>query len=242
MELISLMTKYYLNTAVRAFKMTIRNWQAALVLIIYTIITSVAVIIASRLGMLGGILLAVVSAACIGSYLYLIETILNSRIANINDFKNSFTPYLRRVMNVTFYIWIASLVYSLLILRALVAIPYGTVVNLLINLAVLVLLNPLPEFIYQTYHADLNIFRACFEFMKENFIEWMVPNVILLSTVYFLMTGGISFTLGAGVIAIIKYAAGLFILLFTMLYRGILFRFLNESTRRSRLFKLRMLR
>ncbi|HBM81158.1 MAG: hypothetical protein QME45_08435 [Clostridiales bacterium] len=241
MELTRLMIKYYINTVKRSFKLTVINWKVSFVLIIYSALMGVTYALASRLYFVGGILVALVSAACISSYLYLIEEIINSRVVSIYDFKNSFTPYLGRVINVTFYIWIASLVYNLLILRIIQNISGGFVINLIVYIAVIVLLNPIFEFIYQSYVTELNIFSACVSFMKDNFIEWMIPNAILILLIYYLF-GGLSFiTWPRNVPGILKYIAGLFVLLFTMIYRGILFRFLNESTRRSRLFKLRML-
>lgn len=242
MELVGLMIKYYFNTAVRAGKLAVKNWPVMFVLLVYSVILTVVGVLAGGLYFIGGIIIAIVSAACISSYLYLIENIIYSRIAGFNDFKNSFTPYLRKVINITFYIWIATYIYSLLS-RALMGLPFIGIINMLVELAVVVVLNPLPEIIYQTNYMDLGAIGASYEFMKENFIEWLVPNIILLGAIYYLFNGNmLSFSVYAvSVVSIVKYIAGLFLLLFTMVFRGILFRFLNESTRRSRVYKLKML-
>lgn len=101
----------------------------------------------------------------------------------------------------------------------------------------------MPEIIYQTNYYDLGALSASYEFMKENFIEWLAPNAVLLGAVYYIFNGGLPlFSLNAMfIVSAVKYIAGLFIILFTMIFRGILFRFLNESTRRSRVYKLKML-
>lgn len=243
MELLGLMLRYYYNTAGRALKLAVRNWPVMFALLVYGILLTVTGLLTGRIYILGGIILAVVSAACISSYLYLIENIIYSRIAGFNDFKNSFTPYIRKVINITFYIWIASIIYSLFSGSILSKIPYGWIVNILVDLAVVIALNPLPEVIYQTNYMDIGAISAAFEFMKENFIEWLAPNVILLGLIYYLFNGrAFSFSFNAMIaVSIAKYIAGLFVILFAMIFRGILFRFLNESTRRSRVFKLKMI-
>ena len=244
MELLKLMTKYYIDTAKRALKFSIKNWPVMFALVIYSVILALGGILLSKLSFLGGLVLAIIAAACTSSYLYLIENIINNRIADTNDFKNSFTPYLGRVMNITFYIWIASLLYGL-IADVIIKTPYGNIINTAVLILVVILLNPLPEMIYQTNNSETGVFPASFNFMKENFIEWAVPNLLFNLAIYYLFGGniGLSFSLSMkfSAVGIIKFLLGLFVVLFMMVYRGILFRFLNGSTRRSRLFKLRML-
>jgi hypothetical protein len=234
------MLKYYYNTCIRSFKLAAKNWPVMFVLIVYSLIMGLVSIAVSPLGFLGGFITAIASAACASSYLYLIENIIYSRIASMNDFKNSFTPYLRRVINISFYIWIATTLYSF-VSRAFYTLSYGWVINIIVELAAVIVLNPIPEIIYQTNNSDMGVFSAAYEFMKENFVEWIVPNLLLLAAVYFLIGGGLFSFLSINVLGIVKFVIGLFVVLFTMIFRGILFRFLNESTRRSRLFKLRML-
>lgn len=240
MELLNLMMKYYIRTGERSFKYVIKNWPVMFALVVYSVIMMLAGIIGSRAYIIGGFIIAIVGAACSGSYLYIIQNVINSRVVTMDDFKYSFTAYLRRVMNTAFYLWIASLVFGLLT-QALYRSPYGWIFTMVVYGVVFILLNPLPEFIYQTYHSELSLFRACYEFMKDNFWEWAIPNIIMLGILYYTSGSGFVPFLRFDVIGMIKYLAGLFVFFYTMVYRGILFRFLNESTRRSRLFKLRML-
>jgi len=240
MELLNRMIKYYINTGIRSFKLVKKNLPVMFALIVYSIIISFSSLLLGGTYFIGGLIIAVITAACIGSYLYLIENVINSRIVDMNDFKNSFRVYIVRVMNTVFYIWVASLLLSFLS-RAFYAIPYRGYLGFIIYIAALVALNPLPEMIYQTYHQEISLFRASFEFMKENFWEWMAPNAIFIALLYFITQGNLLLPFGLDVIRFIRYLLGLFLLFYFMVFRGILFRFLNESTRRSRLFKLRML-
>lgn len=241
MELINLMVKYYMNTIVRSFKLAIKNWSVSLMLIVYSTVLIIASVVIQGLPLIGGMILAALTAACTGSYLFIIEMIINTRVVRINDIKNSFLPYLRRIINITFYLWIAMIIYTFIVQRVLQSFSYGWIINTVIFFTAFILLNPLPEFIYQTSVFELGIFKASANFVIENFIEWVIPNAVLLGLLYFLFNSSFMVFQSFNVVYILKYLIGLFIFLFTMVYRGILFRFLNESTRRSRLFKLRML-
>ena len=79
--------------------------------------------------------------------------------------------------------------------------------------------------------------------MKENWIEWLIPNVVLLGLLY-LVTGNVltslfSTGLSINVLSIrgiVLYLIGQVIFSFTMIYRGVLFDILSTSTRRKRMF------
>lgn len=241
MELARLMLKYYINTAKRSWKMCTKNWMALIMLCAYSVILYAASFILLKIYFVGGIIYAIVVAACGGSWLYMAESIINNRIVDFEDFKYSFKPYTIRVLNVTFYIWVAGLIYSMVISRLFQMTAFGWIFDIIVYIAVLVILNPLPELIYQTYHPELQLFRDSLEFIRDNFLEWMIPNAVLGAAFYLLfvkMPALLPVKIGAD---IIKYIAAAFLVLYGSVYRGILFRFLNESTRRSRLFKLRML-
>lgn len=241
MELARLMMQYYMNTAVRSFKLTIRNWQAMIAPVMYLLIIYAVSIVAVRLSVIGGIIYAVAVSACIGSWLYMVETIINNRTVTFEDFKYSFKPYLARVINVTFYIWLALLIYDMIINRIFRTLEYWQIINKLIYICGTVALNPLPELIYQTYHPEIQLYRDSVEFVGQNFLEWTVPNVIFAVLLAYLFGGSKTFMISVNVLGILKYVAGSLVFMYVMIYRGILFRFLNESTPRSRLFKLKML-
>ena len=242
MAMINLMIRYYINTALRSYKYFVKNWRALAPLIIYMLILYLASAVSGRIPILGGIIYAVAISACAGSWLYMIEAMINGSAVSFDDFKGSFKPYLARVINVSFYMWLVFMIYDLVIARVLSTLPYGNIINMLVYLCVWVFLNPLPELIYQTYHSEIQLFGDSFEFIKENFLEWMIPNVIFGVLLYYLLRINLSFAAGFNVIIILKFVLGLCLFMFTMIYRGILFRFLNGSTRRSRFFKLKMMR
>ena len=58
------------------------NWRVALAPLAYGVILSLSVILFARLGIIGGIAMALTADACISSGLYLIENILNTSLNN----------------------------------------------------------------------------------------------------------------------------------------------------------------
>ena len=50
-----------------------------------------------------------------------------------------------------------------------------------------ILLNPVPELIYQGRASGLELISASYNFIVENWIEWLMPNIILFAAGYFLL-------------------------------------------------------
>lgn len=239
MGYLKLMLKYYGNAASRSLKGALKNWPVMLVLLVYFAVIELVGIATAQIYIVGSLIMALVMGACLSSYLYMIENIIYSGKANMNDFRNSFTPYLRRILNIAFWIWLASMIYGSIIRF----IPGGAanVINMIVYLAVSVVLNPLPEIIYQTEGSEINAFYSSYEFVRDNAAEWLIPNAIFSVCFYYLLRGGISFAGARGALSALRYLIALPVFLFMMIFRGILFRFLNGTTRRSRLFKMKMM-
>jgi hypothetical protein len=101
------------------------------------------------------------------------------------------------------------------------------------------LLNPVPEFIYQTRTTGLELLSASYNFIVENWLEWLLPNVVLTAAGYMLLRilQGFIWVLPPLVQwFIIAFVAGLFLTYF-MTFRGFLFAELHGTTRRSRVYR-----
>src|SRR5438128_12579916 len=94
--------------------------------------------------------------------------------ANFNDFLRGFTAYLWELLFISFILCIPMRVTAL----ALASFPNGALIFLLIRLALYVLLNPLPECLYQTRSSGIELLTASYNFIVENWIEWFVPNIL----------------------------------------------------------------
>jgi hypothetical protein len=79
--------------------------------------------------------------------------------------------------------------------------------------------------------------------MKENWLNWLLPNVVLLGAFVVLTGSGLnpSAILGRGLFSlstqsIIGFVIAQLLLSFIMVYRGLLFNILSTTSRRKRMF------
>lgn len=221
----------------RSVELLAGNWRVIFAPLAYSVALSVAAAVFSPFGFIGGMLLTAATAACASSALYLIENIVQRGKFNLSDFVKGFSVYLWEILGIAFILWIPMMLLS----RASYATPEGPVVLLVVRLLLYVILNAVPELIYQGRVSGLALLSASYEFIVANWIEWFLPNVLITAAGYLLMgwLGGVTaympFFLQSFFIASIF---GLF-LIFLMIFRGVLFSELNGTTRRSRVYRYR---
>lgn len=193
------------------------------------------------LGLIGGIIIAVFSASLISNYLYLLYNVINYDRLKLQDFKDGFTYFLRKVYVVFFYGWIGSMVLSVFY-RVLGS--NADILSLIINISLLVLLNPLPETLYLKVKDPMDSIMYSIDFMKENWVNWIIPNVFFHGILFYLtgqiITGLFTTHIATGFnvdpISIAKYLIAQLLFSFIMIYRGHLFKLLSTSTRRKRMY------
>lgn len=219
----------------RSLEAVAKNWIVSFAPFAYGFILSLGASIAASLGLIGGILLALVSQACLSSGLYLIENIVRMGKTNLDDFIRGFSVYLWELVRISFILWIPLRVISI----GLSGVPNGALIFLFIEIALYVLLNPVPEFIYQTRSSGIELLGASYNFIVENWIEWFVANIALTVLAYFLLNalGVLAFGLpGFAQSFLVTFGLGL-CLTYIMVFRGFLFAELHGSTRRSRAYR-----
>lgn len=247
---------YYTNK--KGIKQTsnllVKNWPIIFTGLVYSVISIILMFIITLflssfiLRFFTGIILFIAISAIISNYLYLLYNVVKVGKVTIQDFKDGFKAYLRKVYTIFFIGWIAGLVYGMFIMPILQNLLSGVVgaraLNAIGSILLLIFLNPLPETVYQKHYSPMESIKYAFEFVKENWIEWFLPNVILLGALY-LTTGtiitnvfvyNIGFNFDFSLPNVLIYMLGQIIFSFTMIYRGILFNILSTSTRRKRLF------
>ena len=225
----------YVNALQKSWQCVVRNWVVSFAPLAYGFIMSLAGLLAAPLGILGGFLLGLASQACVSSGLHLIKNIIVSGKADFDDFLKGFTVYLWDLLTIAFILWIP----LRLIGMALGSVPNGELIYFMIQAALYVLLNPVPEFIYQTRTSGLELVSASYSFIVENWLEWLLPNIIITVAGFFLLR-----LLYAAVWVlpffvqwfVIAFGFGLFLTYF-MTFRGFLFAELHGTTRRSRMYK-----
>ena len=122
---------------------------------------------------------------------------------------------------------------------ALATVPNGPLIYFCIQIALYILLNPVPELIYQSRTSGLELLGASYNFIVENWIEWLIPNIILAIGGYALLRlfESLLFGLPAFVqLFLHSFGLGLF-LTYMMTFRGFLFAELHGTTRRSRIYR-----
>ena len=244
-----------------------RSWILVVVFIIFAVLLLIVGGLAAPLGMAGGFLLGAANAFVIGATLYLIEqAVLGGRPIRWSDIPQSAGQYFWDVISVLFMVW-----FPLLILQmALQTNPYQSVLTTAIFLLVFLLLNPVPEVIYQVRHGSpMDVIRESYEFVLENWIEWFLPLAVVIApfgaSFFFQISseggrrGGLDFfqlltlpfdllTNWLAYLGVSGPVSSFLVLLFTpivsvliLIFRGHLFAALHGTSRRQRLFRARTL-
>ena len=225
----------YATALTRSWACVRRNWVVSLAPVAYGIVLAVIASLVAPLGIVGALLFSLASQACISSGLFLIKNMVESNKADFNDFLNGFTVFLWELLAIAFILWIPLRLAA----TALATVPNGALIYFLLKLILYILLNPVPEFIYQTRASGLELISASYNFIVENWIEWLIPNILLFAAGYVLLEliETMLYDL-PGFIALLLYSVivGLGLAYF-MTFRGFLFAQLHGTTRRSRLYR-----
>lgn len=219
----------------RSLEAVAKNWIVSFAPLAYGLILSATVSIVAPLGLIAGFIIVLVGQACLSSGLYLIENIVRMGKTDFDDFVKGFTVYLWELVRISFILWIPLWLVS----TVLSGVPNGGLIYLFIQIVLYILLNPVPEFIYQTRASGIELLGASYNFIVENWIEWFVANVALTLLAYLLLNAlsVLAFRLpGFAQFFLVAFGLGL-CLTYIMVFRGFLFAELYGSTRRSRAYR-----
>jgi len=226
---------FYANALTKSWDCLRKNWIVSFAPIIYGIILTVTGMIVGPLGMIGGLIYSLVSSACASSGLYLVKNLVESGKTNLNDFLTGFTAYLGELLTFFFILWLPMWAAA----NALSGVPNGLLIYSLLRLGLFLLLNAVPEMIYQGRVSGLELIGASYNFIVENWIEWLVPNVVLFAAGYLFLDFFDSLLFGLpGFVQLFASAFMIGLLLtFFMIFRGFLFSQLHGTTRRTRIYR-----
>ena len=189
------------------------------------------------LGILSGIISILITSSLFSNYLYLLTNVIKYGKVDFDDFKNGFTVYLRKIYSVIFIIYLAQLLLSLT--TSMLGL-LGATLTTLVTFGAFILLNALPETIYQKYYGPVDTISYAFSFLTENVINWVLPNLIYFAILYILLPNILNLTLILsyrilpGITEILAFLIGQLVFNFGMVYRGHLFELLSTSTKRKR--------
>ncbi len=219
----------------RSWECLLKNWVVSFAPLAYSVGLTLVGFFVGPLGIVGGLLIGLATQACVSSGLYLIEKMVQGGGADFDDFLRGFTVYIWELIRISFILWIPMRIAAMV----LAPVPNGGLIYFLIEIALYVLLNPVPEFIYQTTSSGLELLSASYDFIVENWIEWFVPNIAITVVGYFLLN--LLSMAVIGLPALLQFFAIVFglglCLTYVMVFRGFLFAELNGTTRRARSYR-----
>jgi hypothetical protein len=235
MEIFRMTLWMYATALKRAWSCVRKNLIVSLAPLAYGLVLSAAAMIALPLGYLGGFVLGLASQACISSGLFLVKNMIDTGKTDFNDFMRGFTFYIWELITIAFILWIPMRLAGM----ALATVPNGILIYVCIQIALYILLNPVPEFIYQSRVTGIELISASYNFIVENWIEWLIPNIVLAIVGYTLLQLFVSSLAGLPPFVeffLSSFGLGLFIT-YMMTFRGFLFAELHGTTRRSRVYR-----
>lgn len=188
----------------------------------------------SALGLVGGILLALLFDAVYSCYLYFTGEIVARSKVTLAELRKSFGAYFWSVMNLLFVLWIVRFVLSAVLAQS----PQADAIGLTVWLMTLVVLNATPEVIYlRGTRGGVETITRSVRFLQDHWVEWFVPNLLGLGLLYGSYLALVELMpRWLGTLVIVPISALFHVL---MVFRGHLFETLDGSTHRQRMFRFR---
>jgi|SRR5260370_15668359 hypothetical protein len=209
-------------------------WTLLLPVALFWIWTLLRGVLGFAGGMIGGILLALVLDGLVSCYLYFTGEVVSLSRVRLNELKRSIGAYFWSVVNLNFLIFIVNYLLGML-LRGNSNAGY---VYLLVWLLMVVLLNPAPEVIYITgTYGGVATIQRCIAFIQANWIEWFVPNLAFAAIGYF----ALPLLMFPQLVIVSSFLLGALVHV-AMVFRGNLYKALDGTSHRQRMYRYRAAR
>jgi hypothetical protein len=188
----------------------------------------------SPMGYAGGFLMSLARAAAFSIYTYFLAQIVAKQRVSLSELRTSLGAYFWTWINLFFVLWIIDI-----LLGPMTVTADGQRLLKALMMMELIILNAAPEVIYlKGSSGGLETIQRSFSFLQENWIEWFIPNALVLGVIWLAINGTIPLTAlpFAGITVPVLVGALLHVV---MVYRGFLFQALDGSTHRQRMFRHR---
>ncbi|MBC7087695.1 MAG: hypothetical protein H5T96_04285 [Tissierellales bacterium] len=240
MDIIKDLLEVNKSSLLKSIKSIKSHWEALLIIFVYAIMTQIITSIVSRilvgsLSIISGFLIVLIEAAIVSSLLFVLKDIVLYNRFRWKSVIDGLNYYLWKVYGVLFILFVVNLILSLFYN---VIGSAAFIINTLFQLFILIMLNPLPEIIYLKNYDPRDSLTYSIEFIRENFLNWIIPNIIF-GLILFAINSAIDvtffpFNLAFLMPLLLKNIFLSIIISFAMIYRGHLFYLLSTSTRRKR--------
>lgn len=230
----------------RTVKSLKNGWPLFFVGFVYIILNTALFTILSMLfiGPLSffiGFIALIISSGFISNYLYLLFNLINYNRITLQNFKDGFGYFLRKIYGIYFIGWVLSVLLSFVT----GVLGQGAIdINIIISASILIFLNALPETAYIKSYDSMGSITYSLDFMKENWFNWLIPNLVFMVIIYYLtgqIFGGLFKThMSYGIFRngsiYIRGLLGQIVFTIGMIYRGHLYKILSSGNRRKRIF------
>jgi hypothetical protein len=253
-RLLTATLRIYVDAARDARKAFPRSaWAFFTLLTCFPLLTAVSMLV-SPLGILGGIVVSLLNAACAGTYLALLKDAVGLRKPlSFDGARANMGAHTWDILGVLFPLYLVDLVFTVF------GAPW--VVTLVFGIAVAIFLNPIPEMIGRTRSASMELLAEAWNFMMRSGPEWLAPQVVALAALWlvypqkalsilalfgprfgFTTTGSLAMGAGGGAAGWAFGFALVALVHLTMLFRGALYeRISSAGGRRAREWQERTL-
>ncbi len=185
------------------------------------------------MGFAGGILTGLARSAALSIYSFFLGGLVAQQKVGLDQLRQSAGVYFWSWLNIFFVVWVANLVLA----GVFAANP---ALKTALDYVLIIALNTTPEIVYQKgTRGGLETIQRSFLFLQENWVEWFIPNGLVLGGVFAIFSTGVMIGVFRGPLAIAAPLVGGVLLHGYMVFRGFLFEALDGSTHRQRMFRYR---
>lgn len=168
------MLRTYGGLAVLALRRAALSWLAMLAIVAFGFLIVLSAVLVAPLGPLGGFIVALISDACIASYLSVLAVAVAGNKLKLADLKITMNAFFD-VISVMFALWIINLGVKFL---GSAAGSNGPAVVGVIGLAITIFFNVIPELIYNSRNRSFALLKESATFIMENPFAWFAPNLV----------------------------------------------------------------
>lgn len=168
------MLRTYGELAVEAGRRAARSWLAMLAIPAYGFLILLAAKLVMPLGMAGGFVIALVSDACIASYLAGLSAAVRGEKLRLDSLKITMNAFFD-VISVMFALWVINLGVAFL---GKSAGTNGPAVVGVLGLAIAIFFNVTPELIYSSSNRSFALLKQSALFIMESPFAWFAPNLV----------------------------------------------------------------
>jgi hypothetical protein len=168
------MLRTYGELAVLAARRAARSWLVLLAVPALGFLIVMSAVLVAPLGAVGGIIVALVSDACIASYLSGLSVAVAGNKVRLTDLKVTLNSFFD-VISVMFALWIINLGVKFL---GDTAGSNGPAVVGVVGLAITIFFNVIPELIYKSQNRSFTLLKESATFIMENPFAWFAPNLV----------------------------------------------------------------